>query len=459
MEEDDTEQTLFRRTPNQRSRDGCRMCQDKYRKFINTCLAWELVLLVVHILIFLILIFKWVKDRKLDDENKKLFRTFESGGHFFQGVLFVLLIVPFRFNKRIIKWIYNFSMKNETHMDECRQQPYQRPYADIEENKRGNYSSNEEDGDEGVSEKGSKRNSGMNTTLGSFSDNNIDHGVVSGRAVNNQAVVEHFSDASEIGTGKRDGNGQFIHIGYTNSARGGNGMDHQNGNAGKTTSGERVTMNRRKKGSNCSSGSLHRGNTNRKIPLCESFMNSLVFPVNTPKHTREKIRYFFLCAKLYAKKKISFLFLLKYACSFILMFAYPLYNLVKRKFFREIFYKSSYYMNGFDFAAGLLTGFLFVLVYGVVKFFASFYMNRKNEKFYFFDNYPFLGEVKCLCDENVRIITHNNPHLKDMAIEYLNAYAIYKTFLLKGILIQFLLCICAFAFTFMSMNTSVSVKG
>ncbi|EUD66255.1 hypothetical protein C922_03450 [Plasmodium inui San Antonio 1] len=503
-EEDDTKQTLFRRKRKQRKRDGCRICRKKYRKCLNTCLTWEVVLLMVHILVFLIIIFKWVKDGKLDQVDKKLFRTYKSGCHFMQGILFVLLIVPFRFNKRVVKWIYNFAIKNETPMDdECRQKPYPNPYGDIEQNKMGDYLSNEEGDDSWVSEKGRKRDSAMHSAFGSFYDKNRDHrevggGVVSDGAagnqtvdnqtvdnqtVDNQTVVEHFADArgmdtsgmdtshmdgSEMDTGEMDtgemetnqmnGQEQFSRVGRTNTPRGGEGIGHQKGNVGKDTSGERLTMNRRRKGSG-SSGSLRREHTKRKVPLCESFVNSLVFPVNTPKHTKEKIQYFFLCAKLYTNKRSSFLFFLKYVSSFILMFGYPLYNLVKRKVLHRYFYFTSYYMNAFDFASGLLLGSLFVLVYGVVKFFSSLYMNRKNSKFYFFDNYPFMGEVKCLCDQNVRIIIHNNPHLKPMAIQYLNSYGIYKSFLLIGLFILFVLCIFSFVFSLNSMSAHVPVAG
>lgn len=447
MGEDDTEETLFGRKLNQRNRDGCQICRNKCRKCINTCLTWEMVLLVVDILVFLIIIFKWLKDGKLDQRKKTLFRTYESGGHFMQGILFVLLIVPFKFNKRIIKWIFNLSMKNEMYMEECRQEAYQQLYGDIEQSRMGNYLYNEENENGGVIEEGSGRNYGMNSALGSIDNNNMDQ-----REVNHETVVERVAGAGEMDTGNGGRHAQFIRIGYGNSGRGGNGMDHQEGSARKNTSGERLTMNRRRNGSNCRNDSLHREHANRDFPLCESFFRSLVFPINTPKHIRERIRYFFLCAKLYGNMKISFLFVLKYASAYILMFAYPLYNLVKRKLLHPRFHLTSYYMNEFDFASGLLAGSLFVLVYGLVKFFASLCMNRRSEKFYFFDNYPFLSEVKCLCDENVRIIIHNNPHLKSTAIQYLNAYRIYKIFLLKGIFILFLLCIFSFAFTLTSMN-------
>ncbi|KJP85961.1 hypothetical protein AK88_04370 [Plasmodium fragile] len=460
MEEYDMKQTLFRKKPKQTNRDGCRMCRKKYRKCINTCLTWEVVILVVHILVFLIVIFKLAKDGKLGQIDKPLFRSYKSGGHVLQGVLFVLLIVPFRFNKRLIKWFYNFYMKNETHMDdECREgQRYQQPYGDIEENKMGNYLSNEEDEEARVSEK----NCTMNTLFGSFGDNHIDQGGVGDQAANSQAVnngtvMKHSADASEMDAEKRDGHTQFSHIGSTNSAKSGNGMEHQNGSGGKNPSGECLTTNRRRKGSNCSSGSLHHEHTKGKISSCEYFINSLIFPLNTPKHTREKIQYFFLCAKLYANNKSSFLFVLKYVCSFILMFGYPLYNLVKRKLLHINFYLTSYYRNAFDFAAGLLVGSLFVFIYGVVKFFANLYMNRNNDKFYFYDNYPFMGEVKCLCDENVRILIHNNPHLKGIAIQYLNTYGTYKSLLLVGILILFVVSICSFVFTLTSMSTPVPV--
>ncbi|SCO66169.1 conserved Plasmodium membrane protein, unknown function [Plasmodium vivax] len=462
MEEDDAKQTLFRRKTAQRNGEGCRMCRKKYWKCISTCLTWEAVLLVVHVLVFLIIFYKWVKDGRLDQVNKKLFRTYKSAGHFLQGVLFVLLIVPFRFNKRVIKWIFNFAMKNETPADEGRRDGCQEPYGDIEENKLGNYLSNEEEDDAG----GSERNSAMNTALSSLDDDNggslpVGNLPVGNLPVGNLPVDDHFAETTELDAGRRDGHPQLSRIGSTtNSTRGGNGMGgHQNGSAGKNTSGERSAMNRRRKGSSCSSDSLSGEHTNGSIPLCESFVNSLVFPINTPKYRREEVQYFFLCAKLFSKKKISFLFFLKYGCSFILMVAYPLYNLVKRKMLHKYFYFTSYYMNAFDFASGLLAGFLFVLVYGVVKFLANLYMNRKNEKFHFYESYPFLGDVHCLCDENVRIVIHNNPHLKGMAVHYFNSYETYRCFLFIGILILFLVCVCSFAFSLSSMGAPAPVAG
>ncbi|GAB65441.1 hypothetical protein PCYB_061730 [Plasmodium cynomolgi strain B] len=457
MEEDNAKQTLFSKKHKQRNRFECQFCWSKNRTCANMHLTWEVALLVVHILIFPILIFKLVMDGKLEHKEKTLFRSFESGGHFMQGIVFILLIVPFKFNKMIINWIYNLAMKNETCMDECTQHPYhltyqqlhQQPGDNMEESKKGNSLSNKEGDDAGVSEKGNERDSSMNTARGSFDDDNIDQQEVGDRTtknqvvknqkvnnktVNSQAVAEHFADASKMDTGKRDGHAEFIHIGYANSDSVGNNIDHQNGNAGKNTSGEHLTTNMQRTGIN---GRPPCENTDSNIPLCESFVNSLVFPPNTPNHSREKIQCFFMCAKLYANKKSAFLFFLKYFFTVSLMFTYPLYNLWKRKRRYKNFYCSSYFSNAFDFASGLLMGSFFVLSYGLMNFFDNLYKNRKKEKFQFFDNYPFLREMKCICDENARLILYNNPHLRKIGIQYLKSYRTYKKFLFKGFFVLF----------------------
>ncbi|GAW79932.1 hypothetical protein, conserved [Plasmodium gonderi] len=447
MEDDDVIETLFKRDSESRKRDRCTICKSDYRKAINTFMNWEIVLLLTNLLVFLIIIYKYLRDKKLDTTHKKLFRSYESAGHFMQGLTFVIMTVPFKFTKKIIKFIFNCVMKNDSYMNEAKQ-IYENVGGihDIEANKINNYLSNEEDGEIGIKSKGIERNSAVNTTQDNIHENNIEREIANGHCLN---PYKHET------WGEGNGNEHLVEIGANRN----NTCCNGSGNTHKNSSGERSNMNRRRKGGNGSREGFCGIEDNGNISLYESFVNSLGFPANIPKHTKEKVQYFFLCAKLFSQKKSAYLFVFKYVLTFILMFAYPLYNLIKRMIRYNYFHESSYYMNEFDFASGLLGGVIFVFVYGFFRFFINLYMNRKNEKFYFYDNYPFLTEVKCLCDKNIRIIINNNPNLKGLAIRYLNSYCNYKTLLLMGLIILSNVRAFSFLFSLTSLTRSMNTEA
>ncbi|SCN44988.1 conserved Plasmodium membrane protein, unknown function [Plasmodium malariae] len=415
--EDHKTTELFKKKNNTggRNRERCSLCKTGYQKFINTFITWEVVLLLTHVLIFLIIIYKYTKDSKLDSKKKNLFRSYESTGHFIQGFTFVLLLVPFQFTKIITIWLINCSIQKDMH-----EQEIQRYYDDIEGNKR----------DKNIEE----RDKDMYITSHELGKQSIGNGGRSCIDVNNMedSCIENSSNTNNSETEKK------VKCTNCNEIGGNNNNNHNNYSNNKNNPRTHQIVNTIK------------GQTVQNS-ASELFVRRIVFPVNTPKYKKKEIQYFFLCAKLYSLKRCNFLFVIKYVCSFILMFAYPLYNLIKRKLIYKYFYYSSYFMNAFDFASGMLTGAFLVLIYGLILFLVSFYKNRKNEKFYFYDNYAFINDVNCLCDEHIRINIKNNPYLKNMVINYFNIYYNYKILLFMGILMLTTICVFSFIFSFTSL--------
>ncbi|KYN97687.1 putative membrane protein [Plasmodium reichenowi] len=399
MEDVEIKQALFK-NENKMKGEKCTICKSKYGKFINAFLTWEIVLLIVHILIYLVIIYKFLKDGKLTSGNNMLFRSYYSAGHFTQGFLFVLLLVPFHFKKRIVKYLINTSSVQMCNNGESE---IKESFDDIEKHKINNYIQDGDKEEEEEEEEKKKKSSedikmmiskGNNTT-----DKNMDDELTAINSDLNELEKEKYLNDMNIG------------------------MNNEN----KIEANDENIIN----------------------SLSESFINKLVFSSNTPNHKKKEIHYFFLCAKLFSLNRMNFLFVIKYVSTFILMFAYSLYNIIKRKLRYKYFYYSSYYMNSFDFAAGLLAGGIFVLLYGIIFFCIKLYNNtikNKNKNFHFYDNYPFINDVKCICDENIKLNIRNNPYLKNIAINYFNSYYNYKNLLFIGQM--FLVIICIFSFIF-----------
>ncbi|SBT76063.1 conserved Plasmodium protein, unknown function [Plasmodium ovale] len=436
MEDHDVKQALFRREHNRKGRINCGICKRGYRKFMNAFLTWEIVLLLVHALVFMIIIYKYIKDKKLSIVDKNMFRSFKSTGHFAQGLLFVLLLVPFHFTEKITKLLIDHSKKRNT-----------REYK-----KKGKYS---DDVDEA-----------------SYADD-ADDGDITGETMdvedNVQGDIEehtmsiHLEEQEDVMPINSHEQGKKLTVSteHSNINNMGNMEDQITLNSSHTNKSETEEEKQKALYNEISTNKAdvkgpimtRRKNKRGKNCISELFVNKLIFPVNTPKYKREEIENFFLCAKLFSLKNRSFLFVLKYVFCFILMFAYPLYNLIKRKLLYNYFYYSSYYINALDFGFGILTGTVLVFIYGLVMFLIRFfYINRRNENFYFYDNYAFINDIKCICDERIWINIKNNPHLKNIAINYFNSYYNYKNLLFVGLLLLLIICLFSFFFTFSSLS-------
>ncbi|CRG97244.1 conserved Plasmodium membrane protein, unknown function [Plasmodium gallinaceum] len=412
MEDLEIKQALFKKE-NEQNNEKCEFCKTRYRKFINKFLSWEIVLLLTHILVFLIIIYKLIMDKKLRSSNNKLFRSFNSIGHFTQGFLFVVLLVPFKFTKKITKFLINTSEKKDI------QENVMRRNVDIENsNKSINI----------TEEKEIKFDSNEEANSITNNENLIDKN-------KDDELTEYLSDENKLEK--------------------------------KISLEENSTQEKKKRVYFNENISVKEGyinndkiNKNTENSVCDSFVNKLVFCDNVPNYKKKEIEYFFLCAKLFSSNKSYILFVIKYVTSFILMFAYPLYNLIKRKILYKYFYFSSYYINLYDFASGLSVGSSLVLIYGLTKFFISYFVkSKKGETFKFYDNYAFVNDINCLCDENIKINVKNNPYLKNITMNYFNSYHNYKNLLFAGLIILSIICIFSFGFSFISLNTyKLSIK-
>ncbi|KAI4837870.1 hypothetical protein MKS88_003289 [Plasmodium brasilianum] len=331
--EDHKTTELFKKKNNTggRNRERCSLCKTGYQKFINTFITWEVVLLLTHVLIFLIIIYKYTKDSKLDSKKKNLFRSYESTGHFIQGFTFVLLLVPFQFTKIITIWLINCSIQKDMH-----EQEIQRYYDDIEGNKR----------DKNIEE----RDKDMYITSHELGKQSIGNGGRSCIDVNNMedSCIENSSNTNNSETEKK------VKCTNCNEIGGNNNNNHNN------------------------------YSNNKNNPRTHQIVNTI---------------------------------------------------------------KGQTVQN----SASMLTGAFLVLIYGLILFLVSFYKNRKNEKFYFYDNYAFINDVNCLCDEHIRINIKNNPYLKNMVINYFNIYYNYKILLFMGILMLTTICVFSFIFSFTSL--------
>ncbi|SCN44986.1 conserved Plasmodium protein, unknown function [Plasmodium malariae] len=358
----------------------CKECKSGYKKFINTYLTWEVVLLFALFSVFYIIISKYIKDNKIDNETKYLFRSMESAGHFTQGVLFTFLLVPFKFNEQIIKKLFNFSFQNEMYENKIK----------------------------GIYE------------------------FIDGRNIN-ECLEERERDKNIMALEEEElsfGNDRR----YSTSSSSYSDSSSFNSNYSLNEHSIRNWRN----------------DDTEKNSASKWFLRKLIFPVNTPEYKKKQVENFFMCSKLYESKGIRILFLMKYICHFILMFTYPLYNLIKRKIRHENFINSSYFFNLFDFASGMLSGALFTLLYGFIACTIQYYKNKKKEnrkEIHFYNNYPFIRNINCLCDENVRINIKNNTKLKSMATNYYKMYYIYKNLLFAGLIILYIISTIAYIFS------------
>ncbi|CRG99092.1 conserved Plasmodium membrane protein, unknown function [Plasmodium relictum] len=406
MEDLEIKQALFKKE-NEKNSERCAFCKTRYRKFINTFMTWEVVLLLTHILVFLIIFYKLIMDKKLSSVNNRFIRSITNVGHFTQGFLFVLLLVPFKFTKKITKFLINT----------CNQKDIQE--NDIEENANDNENENKLSNSK-EKEKKIKFDSNEDANMIMNNESSIDKNT-------DEGLTEYLSDENEI---KKKESLQEKSVQEKKK---------------RVYFNEAISVKE--------SDNIYEKNKNTGNSVCESFTNKLVFCGNTSNHKKKEIQYFFLCAKLFSTNKNYVMFVIKYVTSFILMFAYPLYNLIKRKILYKYFYFSSYYINLFDFASGLSAGSSLVLIYGLTKFFISYYANRKKgEDFQFYGNYAFINDINCLCDENIKINIQNNPYLKNIAINYFNSYYNYKNLLFGGLIILLVICIFSFGFSFISLN-------
>ncbi|CAD2112018.1 conserved Plasmodium protein, unknown function [Plasmodium vinckei] len=377
---------------NLKNTKKCKICNAGYRRFINNYVKWELVLLCVNILLCLVLIFKYAKDKQLDRIPKTVFRTKNSIGHFTQGIIFVLLLVPFKFTQQITEFLVNASRNKNI----CKNDK-------IEKN----------DSEADTKEIGIKKPEDDITEANSQKSEEI---VVK---IDNMHIEDRVED----------------------------NLDNQNA--------ENI-LNENKKEPIDEKKDLYdiiNSTDNKKENYSESelLLKNLIFSYNTPKYKKNEIYFFFLCAKLFSTNKYNIIFMIKYISCFLLMASYPLYNLIKRRINYNFFYYSSYYMNAFDFASGVLLGTLLVLIYGIINYLIGvMYTNRKNDKYCFWDNYHFLNDITCICDETIRNNIKNDLCLKRIAEAYFSVYYNYKTLLFMGILILSVITAFSFFFTLSS---------
>ncbi|CXI08599.1 conserved Plasmodium protein, unknown function [Plasmodium berghei] len=390
MDDRDIASTLLNDKSSPTNTD-CKICNVGYRKYINNYIKWELVLLLVNILVSLIVIFKYVKDKQLDHIPKTLFRTKKSIGHFTQGITFVVLLVPFKFTQQITKFLVD-KLENKN----------------IYKNNKIEKNNDETDRKE------------------------IDIEKPKGE------ITKVYSHKFEF----------MIKINNTQvENRVGDNLGNQNDE--NILSENKVEFIKTKK--NLYDIINSTDNTKEKCSESELLLKSLIFSYNTPKYKKNEIYFFFLCGKLLLIKKYNMIFILKYISCFLLMISYPLYNLIKRKINYHFFYYSSYYINAFDFACGVLSGTLFVLIYGIINYLIDvMYTNRKNDKYCFWDNYYFLNDITCICDENIQNNIKHDLYLKKIAETYFNVYYNYKSLLFMGILILSAVTTFSFFFTLSS---------
>ncbi|CDU16671.1 conserved Plasmodium protein, unknown function [Plasmodium yoelii] len=394
MDDRDVTSSFFNDKNKPEKMKNCKICNGGYRKYINNYIKWELVLLIVNILVSLILIFKYGKDKQLDRIPKTVFRTKKSIGHFTQGITFVLLLVPFKFTQHITKFLVD-KLENKN----------------IYKNNKIEKNHNETDTKEiDITEIDIEKPKGKITKVNSYKSEEfmikINNTHIENRVEDN---FGNQNDENILNENKKE----FIETKKKNL------YDIIN------------TTNNKKE----------------KYSESELLLKSLIFSYNTPKYKKNDIYFFFLCGKLLSTKRYNIIFILKYISCFLLMIFYPLYNLIKRRINYHFFYYSSYYINAFDFASGVLSGTLFVLIYGIINYLISvMYTNRKNDKYCFWDNYYFLNDITCICDENIQNNIKHDIHLKKIAETYFNVYYNYKSILFMGILI--LSAVTAFSFFF-----------
>ncbi|KEG01216.1 conserved Plasmodium protein, unknown function [Plasmodium vinckei vinckei] len=374
------------------NKKNCKICNAGYRRFINNYIKWELVLLCVNILLCLILIFKYARDKQLDRIPKTVFRSKKSIGHFTQGLMFVLLLVPFKFTQQITKFLVDASgNKNICKNDKIEKNNNEPDTKEI------NIESTEDDI--------TKVNSHISDEIVVKIDNiDIKDGVEENLDNKNPEHILNENKKEPIDE-KKD---LYDIINSTN-------------------------------------------NKKENYSESELLLKNLIFSYNTPKYKKNEIYFFFLCAKLFSRNKYNIIFLLKYIGCFLLMSSYPLYNLIKRRINYNFFYYSSYYMNAFDFASGVLLGTLLVLIYGIINYLIGvMYTNRKNDRYCFWDNYHFLNDITCICDETIQNTIKNDLRLKKITEAYFNVYYNYKTLLFMGILILSVVSVFSFFFTLSS---------
>ncbi|SCL99185.1 conserved Plasmodium protein, unknown function [Plasmodium chabaudi chabaudi] len=374
------------------NKKNCKICNAGYRRFINNYVKWELVLLCVNILLCMILIFKYVKDKQLDRIPKTVFRTQKSIGHFTQGVIFVLLLVPFKFTQQIIKFLVNVSGNK----DICK-------YDKIEKNDNGtNTKKNDiEKSEDDITKANSQKSEEVVVKIDNMhNENNVEDNL------DNQNPKDILNENKKEPIDEKKDLCDII-----------NSTDNKKENYSES----------------------------------ELLLKNLIFSYNTPKYKKNDIYFFFLCAKLFSTNKYNIIFILRYISCFLLMVSYPLYNLIKRRINYNFFYYSSYYMNAFDFASGVLLGTLLVLIYGIINYLIGvMYTNRKNDKYCFWDNYHFLNDITCICDETIQDNIKNDLRLKKIAETYFNIYYNYKTLLFMGIIILSVVSAFSFFFTLSS---------